>query len=63
VDSTAALLYITYGDETSARKYAQRASELDPGNVADMERDMAHQRTRLAARPKDAPLELRDASR
>ena len=30
---------------------------------ADIERDMAQQRARLAARPKDAPLELTDASR
>ena len=30
---------------------------------ADIERDMAQQRARLAARPKDAPLELKDASR
>jgi TolB-like protein/Tfp pilus assembly protein PilF len=30
---------------------------------ADIERDMAEQRARLAARPKDAPLELTDASR
>ena len=30
---------------------------------ADIERDMAKQRARLAARPKDAPLELTDASR
>ena len=28
---------------------------------ADIERDMAQQRARLAARPKDAPLELTDA--
>jgi hypothetical protein len=30
---------------------------------ADIERDMARQRAALAARPKDAPLELTDASR
>ena len=30
---------------------------------ADIERDMAQQRARLAARPKDAPLELTEASR
>jgi TolB-like protein/Tfp pilus assembly protein PilF len=30
---------------------------------ADIERDMARQRARLAARPKDAPLELTEASR
>jgi tetratricopeptide (TPR) repeat protein len=30
---------------------------------ADIERDMAQQRARLAARPKDVPLELTDASR
>jgi hypothetical protein len=30
---------------------------------ADIERDMAQQRARLAALPKDAPLELTDASR
>ena len=30
---------------------------------ADIERDMAQQRAELAARPKDAPLELTDASR
>lgn len=30
---------------------------------ADIERDMAEQRARLAARPKDAPLELTDASK
>jgi TolB-like protein/Tfp pilus assembly protein PilF len=30
---------------------------------ADIERDMAQQRARLAARPKDAPLDLTDASR
>ena len=30
---------------------------------ADIERDMAQQRARLATRPKDAPLELTDASR
>ena len=29
---------------------------------ADIERDMAQQRARLAARPKDAPLELAEAS-
>jgi len=32
-NGTAAFLYLTYGDEASARKYAQRAAELDPGNV------------------------------
>ena len=30
---------------------------------ADIERDMAKQRAALAARPKDAPLELTDASK
>ena len=30
---------------------------------ADIERDMAEQRARLAARPKDAPLELSGAGR
>jgi hypothetical protein len=30
---------------------------------ADIEQDMVQQRARLAARPKDAPLELTDASR
>lgn len=32
-NGTAALLYLTYGDEASARKYAQRSVELDPGSV------------------------------
>ena len=31
--------------------------------LADIERDMAQQRARLAARPKDAPLELTEASK
>ena len=30
---------------------------------ADIERDMAQQRARLAARPKDAPLDVTEASR
>ena len=33
-NGTAALLYITYGDEALARKYARRAAELDPGNMS-----------------------------
>jgi len=31
-NGTAALLYLTYGNEASAREYAQRSAELDPRN-------------------------------
>ena len=42
-------------------------SSIAPGQFkvifADIERDMAQQRARLAARPKDAPLELTETAR
>jgi TolB-like protein/Tfp pilus assembly protein PilF len=38
-NGTATLLYLTYGDEASARKYAHRSAELDPGNGITFIRD------------------------
>ena len=74
-DTTEALAKLREAEQAGWRRWWRYYRDFDPNLAsirnepefkavfADIERDMAQQRARLAARPKDAPLELTDASR